>query len=167
MADDWQRTANPSLLAQVERWSHSARPFEVTLPLKVREPRLLIERSGWRARCDFEIGEREIPFELTNDLQERAPQAKLRDLFRPVMELGWHERDQLVEPTDVAGLGAIAEARAAQQLPTTPVFESLGKVVREAQERRRHWLAERWQPFRPDDAPRQYTPWGTGFGDRP
>jgi hypothetical protein len=165
VSDAWRQAADPTLLAGLERWNTIVRPFQSKIRTALREPRLLLERSGWRARCDFEIAEREIPFELTQDLSERCPQAKLRDLFRPVMNVGWHEREQLVEPTDVAGANAIADAKAAQVMPRLPPFESLTKVFREQQTRRRDWLAERWLPHRPDDAPRVYTPWGTGFAE--
>ena len=156
-----EAVANPRLLDQIERWDRSARPFEVKIRTYFREPRLLLERGGWRYKGHFEITEREFSGELTHDLMQRMPQAKLRDLFRPVMELGWHERESLVDPPDTAGLRAMADAKAAQQRQPVETLASLLAVVKQEQAKRRAWLAERWQPFLKDDEPRrELVPWG-------
>ncbi len=160
-SENLESVANTRLLDRLERWDRSARPFEIKIRTYVREPRLLLERGGWRYQGHFEITEREFSGELTHDLMQRMPQAKLRDLFRPVMEVGWHERESLVDPPDPAGLRVMAEAKAAQQRPPVETLASLLAVVKEEQAKRRAWLAERWQPFLADDQPRkELVPWG-------
>ena len=73
--------------------------------------KLHLEPDDWRAGFLRADRERDIPMELQNDLRENMPQALLRDLYRPVHEERWIERE-LVEGTgDRGGLAAMQAAR--------------------------------------------------------
>jgi len=89
--------------------------------------------------------------QLREDLRVLTPQALLRDLHRPVRQVGWYAFVPMVEPIDHAGLRAVAEAKAAQDFPRSRPIPSMTLAVREEQERRRAWLAKQWPPHYRDD----------------
>jgi len=163
--DVLEAAANERLLSRLESWAHGVRGFTALIAPYLREQPLRLEAKGWRYDAHFQIEEREIPFELTRDLMERMPQAKLRDLYRPEMQVGWHEREQTVPPFDTAGIRALAEAKAQQRFEKPETLAALTALVREEQRRRHAWLREPWQPFLRDDEPRkQVTAWGSSHG---
>ena len=98
-------------------------------------------------------GERDIPVELQNDLRQNMPQALLRDLYRPVHEERWVEREVVEGTGDRGGVAAMQAVRDARKVPELPRVEPIVRAVLEYQAWRRQLLAERWQPFRPDPEP--------------
>ncbi len=156
MSDEaWRTAADERLLARcdehVRRGERLARDW--SLPVRLRAPRLHLEPEAWGAGYLRADREREIPMQLTNDLRETMPQALLRDLYRPVREDRWVERE-LVDGSDRGGIALLQEVREARKPPPLPRVASLTGVVREHQAWRRALLAERWQPFKRDDEPR-------------
>jgi hypothetical protein len=136
------------------------------LPTWVRtEMRLAVDPEGWTLRSAAEPAEYDLPPELHIGLQQQVPQALLRDLHRPVrhfdlvgMELRegseWRHLDE-----------AYQEIRQGQLREPLPQVEPLTRAVRQEQERRQAFLTERWQPFKPDDAPRDVINLEGGAGD--
>ena len=156
MSDAWRAAVDERLIARchehVRRGERLTRDW--SLPVNARAPRLHVEPEGWRAGYLRADREREIPIELTNDIHQNMPQALLRDLYRPVREERWVERE-LVEGTgDRGGHAAMQEVREARRRPPLPRVESLMRAVREYQAWRRAFVSERWQPFKRDDEPR-------------
>jgi hypothetical protein len=122
-----------------------------SLPLRARTPRIHLEPADWRAGF-LKVGEeRELPVQLHQDLRERMPQALLRDLYRPVYEDRYIEREIVEGTTDRGAFSAMQEARAARTLPTLPQVEPALRTMVALQRWRRAFLAERWQPLRRDD----------------
>lgn len=136
------------------------------MPTWVRtEMRLAMDPERWGLRSAAEPAEYDLPPELHIGLQQQAPQALLRDLHRPVrhfdlvsMELRegseWRRLDE-----------AYQEIRQGQQREPLPRVEPLTRAVREEQARRHAFLTDRWQPFKPDDAPRAVINLEGGTGD--
>jgi hypothetical protein len=148
-----RQVADRRLLAGVERRAHG---FDG----RVREPapspslRVHVEPETWGAGY-LNVREREIPPELMGDLDELTPQANLRDLFRPVMESIWHEREPMTEALDPGGRRAWAELRASRVLEARPTIAPTAREVAAEQRRRRAWAAEPWKPAMTDDQPRR------------
>jgi len=139
-----------------ERWE-KGRPLvhEPDVPLFVKtEMKMHLDSDAWGIGF-LEVNERELPGELYADLRERAPQSLLRDLHRPVRD--FYVTPEVIEGSEWSMLGEawriIQEGRV--NLPELPTIEPLTRAVREEQLRRRELFAERWQPIKPDDAPRQ------------
>jgi hypothetical protein len=145
--------ADRRILGRLEARARAVPEHHFDVPLYAREPRLHVEPSDWRAGY-LRVNERWIPEALLWDLKLVMPQALLRDLYRPVRALQWYEREVLVE-FDRAGMQGLAEARAAQKLPTRPVIEPLLQVVMEHRRRQREIAQQRWEPFMPDSEPRK------------
>jgi hypothetical protein len=145
--------ASRPMIARCFAWETAHQPFEITVPLYVREPAPFVERENWRIQGIFEINEWEPPWELKRDLAERAPQAKLRDLYRPVMEIPWVLRDLLVPPRDPTGLRALSEAKTWLVREPLPEANMSLAAMREEAARRRALHAEHWKPIKPDPDP--------------
>ncbi len=141
------------LLARLER---RAAAFEGRVRQPAPSPSLPIhvEPETWGAGY-LKVRDREIPGELESDLRELTPQASLRDLFRPVMESVWHEREPIGEVLDPGGRRAWAEARQALHRPPLPQLTPIVHEVTFEQRRRRAWAAEPWKPAMPDEQPRR------------
>jgi hypothetical protein len=155
MSEAWRAVVDARLIDACERHQRGAEQLrrEPSLPTFVRQPKLHLEPSDWGAGY-LQVSEREIPSELQQDLRQLMPQALLRDLYRPVHEIGWIER-AIVEGTgDRGGALAMAEARAARTRPERVHVEPGTRVVRAYQIWRRELYAERWQPILGDDEPR-------------
>jgi hypothetical protein len=153
--EGWRAVVDARLIDACERHERGAAELrrEPSLPRFVREHKLRLEPSDWGAGY-LQVREREIPSELQQDLHELMPQALLRDLYRPVHELGFIER-AIVEGTgDRGGVQAMAAARAARTRPERTYVEPGTRVVRAYQIWRRELYAERWQPILGDDEPR-------------
>ena len=80
-----------------------------TMPSRVRPVRRLLDPADWRTGFLRVEGEREIPQELQTDLHENAPQALLRDLYRPVRAEAWVEREIVEGTGDRGGRAAMQE----------------------------------------------------------
>jgi hypothetical protein len=150
----WQELVDPALIDRCERHERRAQRREPRpLPRRWKIPEQHLDPARWGTGF-LAVHEREIPWQLSDDLRQLSPQALLRDLHRPVMELRWVAREP-VEWTDRrAALAALAELRGLKQKPPLPRIESLGLVMRAYQTFRRHLVDERWEPLLPDDAPR-------------
>src|SRR5262249_1144576 len=110
-----------------------------------------VDPADWRTGLVRVEGEREIPAQLINDLHEVMPQALLRDLYRPVHEERWIERELIEGTGDRGGFAAMQEAREARaRRPELPRVEPATRTVRADQTGRRGLLAERWQPLKTD-----------------
>jgi hypothetical protein len=149
----WQAAVDERLIARCEahvrRGERLMRDWSV--PTKLRAPTLHVDPADWRAGFLRVDRERDLPTELQDDLRQNMPQALLRDLYRPVREERWVERE-LVEGTgDRGGFAAMQTVRDARKLEPPPRVESLTRVVREYQAWRRALVSDRWQPFRRDD----------------
>ena len=149
----WQAAVDERLMARCQ--AHVTRGERLTrdwsMPTNLRPPKLHVEPADWRAGFLRVDGERQVPLQLQNDLRENMPQALLRDLYRPVHEERWIERE-LVEGTgDRSGFAAMQAVRDARKAPELPRIEPLVRAVLEYQAWRRALMAERWQPFRRDD----------------
>jgi hypothetical protein len=136
-----------------ERHLHARMARDLGVPLRVREPALHVDPAEWRTGF-LAVREYEVPWELEQDLHQMTPQALLRDLFRPVYQLFWHEREQQFT-LDWGGRRAVADARAAQRREPRPELEFSTVAMSEELERHRTLLRERWQAILPDDAPRK------------
>jgi hypothetical protein len=151
--DRLEEVASRYLIARCFAWETAHKPFEPTMRLYVREPETFVERTDWRIQGIFDMNEYEPPWELKRDLAERAPQAKLRDLYRPELQIPWVAREMLVEPRDSAGLEAIAEMKAMLVREALPEATVSLVAMREEAERRRALHAEHWKPLKPDPDP--------------
>jgi hypothetical protein len=149
----WQTAVDGRLIARCEahlaRGRRLARDWSVAT--KLRAPKTHLDPADWRAGFLRAERERDIPTELQSDLRENLPQALLRDLYRPVHEVGFVERELVEGTADRGGFAAMREARAARRVAPLPRVESLTRAVREYQAWRRALVAERWQPYRRDD----------------
>lgn len=145
-----QEIVDPRAIAQVARWEQ---PFLRELPpppiVLDDHPPIHVEADQWVKR-PVDVVERHVGGQIFNDLRECVPQALLRDIHRPVRPEGrpFPERPP---PRDVAGLAAMAEARAAQRFERARMIPLSVGAVRDEQARRRAWLAEQWQPRYRDD----------------
>ena len=146
--------ADARILQAAERRAQERLVHEYDVPLRIREPKLYIDPAGWRTGF-LAVRERDdFPTEMMNDLHELTPQSILRDLYRPVMESVWHEREPRFA-MDEGGRRALAEARAqAVRRERAPHIEPTARAVKEEMVRRRDFYAQRWQAAKPDDAPR-------------
>lgn len=155
MSDQWRAVVDARMIDACERHGRGADRLrrEPSLPTFVRAPRLHVSPADWGAGY-LAVREREIPFELQQDLNQLMPQALLRDLYRPVHEVGWIERTPLEGAADRGARSAMAEARAARRRPERVHVEPGTRTVRAYQIWRRELYAERWQPLLSDDEPR-------------
>jgi hypothetical protein len=150
----WEQLIDATLIERCERHERRAQRREPrALPRRWKAPELHLDPARWGTGF-LAVREREIPWQLSDDLKQLSPQALLRDLHRPVMELRILPREP-VEGTDRrAALAALGELRGLRQKPPLPRIESLGLVMRAYQTFRRNLVEERWEPAMPDDAPR-------------
>ena len=148
----WEKAVDARLIARCEE--HTMRGARLmrdwSVPTNVREPRLHVEPADWRAGYLAVGEEREIPIQLQNDLRENMPQALLRDLYRPVHEERWVQREIVEGTGDRGGFEAMREARAARKTPELPRVDPAVRTVIEYARWRRQLVADRWQPFVPD-----------------
>ncbi len=141
-----------SILEFAARWE--AGEPEPSLPTYVR-PTLPLTALHLPRRFDGKCEERELPQQLYADLHELAPQALLRDLHRPVKSFFVELERQ--EVSEVLGIlqAECEKLREARRLEPLPEIEPSVLAMAEQQRRRRSFMAERWQPLLPDDAPRK------------
>jgi hypothetical protein len=151
----WQRFIDRSLVDRCERHVRRAeRRGPRPLPVRIQPPELHLDPAQWGVGF-LAVHERTIPWQLSEDLRQLSPQALLRDLHRPEMELRWVSREPIEGTDRRAAVGALTELRALRQKPELPRIESLTRVMRAYQTFRRHLVDERWEPALPDDAPRR------------
>jgi hypothetical protein len=148
----WKEAIDARLIARLEAHTTRARRLarDWSMPLGVRTPRLHVEPADWRTGFLRVERERDIPVELQQDLRENLPQALLRDLYRPVHEERWVERELVDGTGDRAGVAAMQAVRDARKPPAVPRIEPIVRAVIEYQAWRRALVAERWRPLRPD-----------------
>jgi hypothetical protein len=146
-----------ALLQRLSRWIHHGMvPLNPTLPMALRPQPTHFDRvSDWYAGYLGVRGEVEQPYELNRDLKERAPQALLRDTYRPIRCQGgvppaYHELD-----LDPGGRRALAEARQGLVRQPIPTIEPVLLDVINEQRRRRRFLDRPWQSFLKDNEPRK------------
>lgn len=147
---------SPAIEERLQRWERPMLPPPPALPQSWREVELRLDDphkwyAGYLGVRDAEV---EIPYELRQDLRQAVPQALLRDLYRPA----WREqlvlRIPLDEERDPGGRAAYREARAALVREPLPIVRPSTEEVLRAQQHRRRIFRDRWEPYRPDDAPR-------------
>src|SRR5439155_12344478 len=112
-----------------------------------------LDPADWGAGYLVEPREYDLPIQLYDDLKQLTPQSLLRDLFRPVRELVWVEREVYAE-LDPGGRKAWLEARRAQPREPVPTVQPTTREMRAEQQRRREFLRESWKPKYADDQPR-------------
>jgi len=146
-AGAWRDAVDERLLARCE--AHETRSTRLqrdwSMPVQLREPRVHLDPSDWRAgylRADREY---EIPHQLRVDIRENMPQALLRDLFRPERQSIWIEREPVEGTGGAKSVDAMRLLREARQLPTVPRVDAGVRVLIEHQVWRRAMLAERWR----------------------
>lgn len=190
-------TVEPALAARIERLSAVRLMGEQEPPQGLRPEKLklhLEEPRDWYAGYLGVRGEYQAPFELRRDLQERVPQALLRDLLRPVMPdpRGQVQREPVPGPRpfwaaapapggegygpddgqgqavhDESPRGQVRAAMATLRLPLPEILPST-LLIEEDRRARQLLLRAPWQPWLPDDAPRQsasdpHSNFGEGF----
>lgn len=161
-----RRDADARILARIERWLNPRMLPERALPQALRPQPTHFDNilSDWHAGYLAVRELEEIPHELRQDLTERAPQAILRDIYRPVRRDTFVERTMHEIEWDPAGRRALAEAKQGLVREPLPQLESSVVLMMAEQRRRRRVLSRPWLPYRPDDAPRFHTPQGLPFG---
>jgi hypothetical protein len=151
----WAGVIDARLVARCEQHQRDGEARRVpALKTWLQPMELHLEPEAWNAGF-LQVREADIPAQLSADLQERMPQALLRDLHRLVFEERWVEREPLPGTEDRQGRHALAEARAARKVPPRPTVEPSTRVMRALQTFRRGLMAERWQPLLADDQPRR------------
>jgi hypothetical protein len=154
-----KKSADPAILARVERWTeHRMVPLHPALPLAIRPQPTHFERlADWYAGYLGVRGEYEAPYELQRDLKAAVPQAILRDIYRPVRGQQFIEPERHELDIDPGGRRALAEARAALSREPIPTIQPGLLVVIREQRRRRRFVERPWASFRADEAPRRYS----------
>jgi hypothetical protein len=151
----WASVIDARLIARCEQHQRDGEARRVpSLPTWLRPVELHLTPEKWNAGY-LQVRELDVPAQLSADLRERMPQALLRDLHRLVREERWVEREPLPGSEDRGGRAALAEARAARQIPERRAVEPSTRVMRALQTFRRGLLAERWQPMLADHEPRR------------
>lgn len=151
----WAAVVDERLIARCEQHRRDGEARrEPSLRTWTRPVKLNLVPEAWNAGY-LRVREVDIPEQLSADLRERLPQALLRDLHRLVRDERWVEREILPGTQDRDGRASLAEARQARQLPARQPVEPSTRVMRALQTWRRGFMAERWQPALPDDAPRR------------
>lgn len=147
------RIADKQLVALENRYRriHS---LDATIELVLREPADHITPESWGLR-PIEFQDRMIwNSELMGDLKQLAPQALLRDLFRPVRD-GMRYPQQ---PTDIPTPQALLAERmpAVEIMKREPLPEVCSSVIAmdESEQHRRFLYEEQWQPPKDDSEPR-------------
>ncbi len=122
------------------------------LPRYVR-PTMPVTIAEHSAR-PIEVHERELPSQLYADLRELAPQALLRDLYRPVQS--FYVQPEVREGTEALGLlhEELERVRAARRREPLPVIEPSVAAVIESQATHRALVDPPWKPLLADDAER-------------
>jgi hypothetical protein len=148
--------ADKRITGRIERMGDDAAALlqEVNLPTWARDLPFHLEPSDWRAGY-LSVHDYDLAPELHGDLKRCAPQALLRDLFRPEYNHHvWYDREPLVT-IDWGGTQALRDAMAAKKLDPLPRLEP---ILREVQRRRDEWsrvMTERWKPILDDSEPRK------------
>lgn len=162
-----RRDADVRILSRVDRWLNPRMLPKRDLPQALRPQATHFDNvlTDWHVGYLSVREPEHVPDELRQDLAERAPQAILRDIYRPVRRETFVERTVHTSDWDPAGQRAFAEAKAGLKREPLPQIESSVVLVMAEQRRRRRLLNRPWLPYRPDDAPRFHTPQGLPFGE--
>jgi hypothetical protein len=154
--DAYQHMADPRLLRRIDHLAKKASAMvrDPDLPIRLQMLPFHLEPSDWRAGY-LAVHDVELPPQLYGDLKECAPQALLRDLFRPEREaFVWYDREVQVT-LDLGGTKAFREALATQKRDPLPVVKPLVDEVVARAESWRKIVRDRWQPFLDDSQPRK------------
>ena len=150
-----QYVADKGLMRRLERLERVARRMvnQAQLPTWAGTLPFHLDPTDWRTGF-LEVYESGPPAGLSSMMKENAPQALLRDLYRPEYEVGWLEPEILVE-FDRAGVKALKEARAAQKRDPIPHVKPLGQEVMQHARAWRKFVGDRWKPHLDDSQPRR------------
>jgi hypothetical protein len=150
----YQTTADRRLLARIERHYDDTRFFQrFELPVYYREPTLHLEPERWNTGY-LQVHDYFIPHELEQDLHALTPQSLLRDLYRPVRDNYWVEREVLVS-LDWGGREAMVEARGMKRREARPTVEPGSAFMLEVRRLWRELVNMKWAPTLPDDQERK------------
>jgi hypothetical protein len=142
-----------SRIARLERDSKEM-VRDPQLPIRAGTLPFHLEPEDWRAGY-LRVREYELPGELFADLAQNAPQALLRDLYRPEYEaFVWHERETQVV-IDYAGTRALRAAREAQVRDPLPTVEPLVHEVMQHAADWRQVVRTPWKPILADSEKRK------------
>jgi hypothetical protein len=154
---DWHRAVDERLLLRCEQHERDGKRLLFTQRLRtyVATPRIHVTPEDWGAGYLREPREFDPPLQLIDDLRQCSPQSLLRDLFRPVFQVRWHQF-QPIEGTTVNPLAGLDEARKARMVTlVAPRVEPIVRTVIAFMYWRIGMMKERWEPALPDDAPRR------------
>ena len=152
--DALRETAAPHFLTMPERYEARTPPSPPPVAVRAREPKTHLDPDVWGTGF-LRIEEREVPWDVSQALHQRSPQALLRDLFRPERDVYWVEREPLVEGLlDPGGRTALAQARSLRAREPLPTLGPVIDMFTEELHRRRAWMREPWLPKYPDDGER-------------
>jgi hypothetical protein len=149
LADEW-------LLGRAQVYTR-LEPRGSVLPPRPPPPRVHVEPQTWgifpeRLRLEREYERSPM---IVDDLTQQVPQALLRDLHRPDLDVHRARLVELLEPRDVAGqraLRALRDEVSARLRP--PVLGSSHAEVRAHQAYMHALRTEPWRAYLDDDAPR-------------
>jgi hypothetical protein len=153
-------TADAALLAHLEGYPARARrllsreqvPFEPPRGDALSRFRL----DTWQLRLAGEPREVERPPQLADDLQERTPQAILRDLHRPVRMIPPIKLRPVVVGADPgAGSARTRKAMVARYAVRMAQHRLAAAIGAEALAELRDLLAKPWEPALPEDEARR------------
>ena len=112
-----------------------------------------VDPAAWRTGF-LAVHEGGAPANVRGMMQEIAPQALLRDLFRPE-----HNEGRVIERRDLGldpgGRDAYALVIAAKQRQAPPTRESCVEVMQQARAEWRAFITMPWHPYLADDQPRR------------
>jgi hypothetical protein len=141
----WQAVVDQRLLQACERHTRQSRAMSY-LPLptsSIRPLKTHLEPAAWGIGF-LEVHDREIPPALSFDLQQRVPQALLRDLHRPEYPERMITFETIEGTGDRQGRESWELARAARTIPPRPTLEPAVRTMRALALMRRELLAESW-----------------------
>lgn len=173
--DKLDELVDPAILERTARYEQPAQPLsaELSRPLSRERPPLRLhvdDPRRWYAGYLAVRGEYERPYELRRDLEERVPQALLRDMLRPVYKFPLVERERIARSLPLEEARAALRESMAQLREPPPEVVSAGLLMEQERRGLRRLLREEpWQPQLADDAPRQYRQvlFGAGFHAEP
>lgn len=148
--------ADRRLLGRIERMRVRSVNMvrDPSLPIRLGTLPFHMEPSDWRAGY-LDDHEYDLPPELYGDMKRVAPQALLRDLFRPGPPPLQYQDREVLWTHDWAGAEAFKEVRAARKRDPLPRVDPL---VPELQRHAAAWqrvVSERWKPILDDSEPRK------------